>query len=112
MYNNKYRLRNQNKPRSDNFKDAAVTVKRWSAYDSNFFLKTTANYRKLEEAWRVLLCDQISDSCFSNHDILNYNMSVTCIEHKYITYSDFMCEHMLYNSIYWISMSWMQVYIL
>ena len=40
---------------------------------------------------RVLLHDQISLSCFSNHDLifLNYNMPITSVVGRYITYRDF-----------------------
>lgn len=46
-----YRLQNHNNKHKVNSRDAVIIVRMWSPYDKNHFLKTFANYRKINKGF-------------------------------------------------------------
>lgn len=50
-----YRLQNHNNTHERNSRDAVIIVKMWSSYDKNFFLKSLANYKKINRGFTLTL---------------------------------------------------------
>lgn len=74
-----YRLQNHSNKYKADSKDAVIIVKMWSPYDRNYFLKTLANFRKINKGFFFSLRDigMNSDTKFFVNENLtakNYNI--------------------------------------
>lgn len=52
---NIYRLNNHNNKRTNDSPDAVILVRMWCPYDKNYFLKTLANFKKLNKGFNFCL---------------------------------------------------------
>lgn len=74
-----YRLQNQNNKHKNVSKDAVIIVKMWSAYDKNFFLKSLANFRKLNKGFSFTLRDiglNSDNKFYVNENLTQFNFNI------------------------------------
>lgn len=74
-----YRLQNANNKKKNNSKDAVIIVKMWSPYDKNYFLKSFANYRKINKGFNFCLKhlgESSNNKFFVNENLTQYNYTI------------------------------------